>query len=183
VLSAVEWTLGWRILEKARWEYLNAADYSTSIVFAAMAIEAELARMYFKWRGIDVLHGMIAGLRPLAADRLSDEELNEEYRSLGRTIAEKIDTVARLLDPRGIDEFAKTSDLREQIAEGFPSLALGSLAADIQQTVFWPRNRIVHAGYLDHTAEDAKRVCNVASLVLELLKRMDRARTPRPSPS
>ena len=63
VLSSTEWTLGWRVLEKAKSEYLAAGDYSTSIIFAAMAVEAELARMYFKWRKID--HVMIAGLRPL----------------------------------------------------------------------------------------------------------------------
>lgn len=183
VLSAVEWTLGWRVIEKAKSEYLAGGDYSTSIVFAAMAVEAELARMYFKWRKIDFDHGMIAGMRPMGA-RLSDEDLDEEYRSLGRSIADRIDEVARLLDPRGIDGFARTTDLAERIdGDDFPSLSLGSLAADIQRAVFWPRNRILHAGYLDHSAEDAKRACNVASVVLDLLKRMDAARNPRPSTS
>ena len=92
--------------------------------------------------------------------------------------------MARFLDPRGMDAFARTTDLGERIdGEGFPSLSLGSLPADIQRTVFWPRNRILHAGFLDHSAEDAKRVCNVASLVIDLLNRMDAGRTPRPSSS
>lgn len=180
VLSSTEWTLGWRVLEKAKSEYLAAGDYSTSIIFAAMAVEAELARMYFKWRKID--HVMIAGLRPLEG-RLSDEELDGEYRDLGRTIAERIDQVARFLDPRGMDAFARTTDLGERIdGEGFPSLSLGSLPADIQRTVFWPRNRILHAGFWI-TQRSAKRVCNVASLVIDLLNRMDAGRTPRPSSS
>jgi hypothetical protein len=100
LLSATEWTLGWRVLEKAKSEYLAAGDYSTSIIFAAMAVETELARMFFKWRKVDFITEMTAGLRPLGRP-LSDEELDEEYRGLGRRIAERIDQVARLLDPQG----------------------------------------------------------------------------------
>jgi hypothetical protein len=181
LLSATEWTLGWRVFEKATSEYLAAGDYSTSIIFAAMAVEAELARMFFKWRKVDFIQEMIVGLRP-PGNLLSDEELDEEYRGLGGTIAERIDRVAGLLDPQGIDAFAGATDLAERIdGEEFPSLSLGSLAADIQRTVFWPRNRILHAGFLDHSAEDARRVCNIVTLVLDLLKRMDAARSPRPS--
>jgi hypothetical protein len=64
LLSATEWTLGWRVFEKAKSEYLAAGDYSTSIIFAAMAVEAELARMFFKWRKIDFFHEMAVGLEP-----------------------------------------------------------------------------------------------------------------------
>jgi hypothetical protein len=42
----------------------GAGDYSTSIIFAAMAVEAELARMFFKWRKIDFFHEMAVGLEP-----------------------------------------------------------------------------------------------------------------------
>jgi hypothetical protein len=76
ILSSEKWTLGWRILEKAKTEYLTSKDYSTSIVFSAMAFEAELGRLYVKWRRIDT---MLAGRMPL------DEEFDEEYRNLGRT--------------------------------------------------------------------------------------------------
>jgi hypothetical protein len=55
-------------------------------------------------------------------------------------------------------------------------LTIGSLASDIQRSVFWPRNRILHAAYVDSTEADAKRVHNVASIGLDLLKRMDLAR-------
>jgi hypothetical protein len=80
ILSSEKWTLGWRILEKAKNEYLVSSDYSTSIVFSAMAFEAELARLYFKWRRIDTMR---SGRVP------ADEEFDEEYRQLGRTIAER----------------------------------------------------------------------------------------------
>ena len=168
ILSAVSWTLGWRILEKAKTEYIAGGDCSTSIVFSAMAFEAELARLYFKWRGIDTMR--------IEMRRPTEEELDDEYRQLGRAIANKIEKVGRLLDDRGIDEFARRSDLAERIGSDFPSLNIGSLAKDIQESVFWPRNRILHAGFLDYEAEDARRVHNIASMGLELLKQMDLAR-------
>lgn len=167
IQSSEKWTLGWRILEKAKSEFLTNQDYSTSIVFSAMAFEAELGRIYVKWRRIDT---MGSGRMPL------DEEFDEEYRNLGRTIAEKIERVTELLDPRGFDAFASDSELADRIEIGYPTLSVGSLAADIQRAVFWPRNRILHAGYMDSTEEEAKRVHNVASIGLDLLKRMDSAR-------
>lgn len=171
ILSSSDWTLGWRVLEKAKTEYIGEEDYSSSIVFSAMALDVELARMYFKWRRIDTM---------LTEQRMpSPEEFDDEYRRLGN-VAERIDAVAWLLDPRGIDDFAKGTELAERIdGEAFPTLALGSLASDIQREVFWPRNRILHSAYFEYTAEDAKRVHDIASVGLDLLKRMDAARRVR----
>jgi hypothetical protein len=93
ILSSEKWTLGWRIFEKAKSEYLTNKDYSTSIVFSAMAFEAELGRLYIKWRRIDTMR---SGRMPL------DEEFDEEYRNLGRTIAEKIETALPMDTEPGI---------------------------------------------------------------------------------
>ena len=68
------------------------------------------------------------------------------------------------------------SALAERIEAGYPSLNIGSLATDLQQTVFRPRNRIIHAGYLAYEAEGAERITNIASLALDLFKHMDLAR-------
>jgi hypothetical protein len=168
LLTSEKNSLGWRVLEKARGEYVDNKDYSIAIVLAAMAVEADIARLFFKWRRIDTLR--TERRQPM------DEEIDREYRELGTNIATKIESVARMLTPAGIDAFAKASPLGEQIGAGFPSLTVGSLAEDIQTTVFWPRNRIVHAGYLDYTADDARRITNVAIMVLALFKEMDLAR-------
>jgi hypothetical protein len=173
VLSPTGWTLGGRILEKAVFEYQDVGDYSTSVIFSATAVEAELARLFAKWRKIDTIRE--EGRVP------SDEELGEAYRRLGFGITERIEGVGRLLDDRGIDGFARDSELAERIENDFPSLNLGSLAEDIRKAVFWPRNRILHAGFTQSQQEEAKRANNIARLTLELLKEMDasrRARTP-----
>jgi hypothetical protein len=168
VLSAAGWTLGWRILEKTKYEFLIREDFSTSIVFSAMAFEAELARLFFKWTKIDTRNERLL--------TMSDEELDDEYRKLGRNIAERLESVTKLLDPRGVDDFARDSELGGQIDKDFPSLNLGSLARDFQQSLFWPRNRILHTGYADYTKDDALRCHNIALVGLTLLREMDTAR-------
>jgi hypothetical protein len=172
MLTSETLTLGWRILEKARGEYIDSGDNSMTIVLAAMAIEAEISRLYFKWRRVDSMR--VERRVP------TDQELDEGYRGLGLNIADKIEAVARLLFPEGIDVFAATSAVAEQIKAGYPSLNIGSLATDLQKAVFWPRNRVIHAGYFAYEAEDAERITNIASMALDLFKHMDLARRGMP---
>lgn len=173
VLTHVNFTLGWRVLERSKVEYVDNNDYSMSIVLAAMAVDTEVARLYFKWRRIDCMRE--------ERRRPTDEELDAEYRSLGTNVADKIKRVARLLYSDGIDGFVRSSPaLASQIAQGYPSLNIGSLPKDIQEAIFWPRNRVLHAGFLDYDADDAKRITNVASMVLALFKEMDQSRQRTP---
>jgi hypothetical protein len=177
ILSSVNWTKGDRILERAT-QYRQQGDYSTSIVFSAMALEAEVARLYFKWRRIE--HRWTeAPANPFTFRQLTDEELEDEYRSLGRTIAEKLERVARTLDGRGLDRFASESTFEPSIREGFPSLTIGNLAADIQKAVFWRRNRVVHTGFTGHTDDDARSAQSVADVTIALLQAMDLQRQRR----
>jgi hypothetical protein len=177
ILSSLDWTKGKRILERAT-QYREQGDYATSIVFSAIALEAELARLFFKWRRIDHLREMIAHTRPYEPEP-TDEELEVEYRQLGRTIAERIESVCLLLDERGIDEVARQSDLATPIEDDFPSLNLGSLARDLQRAIFERRNRVVHTGYTGHDESDARTAQNCADVAISLLKQMDARRRER----
>jgi hypothetical protein len=147
-----------------------------------MALEAELARLYFKWRGIDAgLAAVRDGTQPPWAGPIpkpSDEELEEELRRLG-PINGKIEAVSLFLDPRGIDKLAEQSDLADRIKNHFPSLKIGSLAKDIQRAVFWRRNRVVHAGYTEHGDGDARTAQICADVGIRLLKQMDLERRKR----
>lgn len=175
LLSSVDWTKGRLILERAA-QYRQQADYASSIVFSAMALEAELARLYFKWRRQDAATEWIAHGGPPIDPRPTEAELEREYRYLGRTISKKIGRVGHLLDERGVDEFARHSDLAERIENDVPGLNIGTLATDIQQAVFWPRNRVVHVGYTAYDETEARRAESIVSVTLDLLKQMDRAR-------
>ena len=175
ILSSLDWTKG-RSHQRARDPVPRAGRLLHVHRFFRDALEAELARLYFKWRGIDAgLAAVRDGTHPPSAGPIpkpSDEELEEELRRLG-SIDEKIEAVSLLLDPRGIDKFAKQSDLGDRIDNDYPSLNIGSLAKDIQRAVFWRRNRVVHAGYTDHDEGDARTAQNCANIGILLLKHMD----------
>jgi hypothetical protein len=169
VLTATGMTIGRRMLMRAQEEY-RRGDYTMAIVLCAMAFEAELARVFVKWSRIDTL----------TRKRMPDDEaIEKEYRRLGRNVATKIDAVATLLDARGLDGFASGHPLGQTITKDFPSLNVGSLADDIQRALFWPRNRILHAGHTDYRKEDALRCYNIAQFAIALLREMDLARQPQ----
>lgn len=48
-------TIGWLLLVKSRHELVNEKDFSMAIVFAAMAFESELSRLFFKWKDIECI--------------------------------------------------------------------------------------------------------------------------------
>lgn len=163
----LEFTIGYRILLRSEHEFRVVQDYSMSIALSATAFECELSRLFRKWT-------QIAALREggLPEDSAIDEMLRKH-----RTIRDKIEEVGRLLDSRGIDEFARSSTaLRNAIENDFPSLHLGSLAEDFQKTLFWPRNRILHTGHTKYEEADAVRCYNIARFGLHLLREMDIAR-------
>jgi hypothetical protein len=158
--------VGHMIWRKAQYEFHHNRDYSMTIVLAAAALESEVSRLHKKWeqiRGID------------NGDWIDGETLDAKLRSY-KSIVVKIEGVAALVHPRGLQNFLDNSDgLRETIAKGFPSVGVSTLASDLQKLLFWPRNRILHAGYGGHTEADAIRCLNLALLGLRVFQEMDRS--------
>jgi len=76
-----------------------------------------------------------------------------------------------------MDQYVKDTDvLRDTIQQAFPSLTIGALAKDFQQTVFWPRNRILHFGYADYVQVDAERCYSISNLGIDILSRLDKSK-------
>lgn len=162
-------TLGLRIFDRATHEHISEKDDALTIVFAAMAFEAEMAQLHHKWVEIGELR---------ANREIADEELDERLRRLGTAIAAKIDGVSRLMHPAGIDDFVATAasrDLRETMPR-FPSLPLGSLATAFQRELFWPRNRVLHSGEDRFAPEAGPRALSIARLGLWIWYEMDAAK-------
>lgn len=160
-------TTGSLFLARSNYEFLVEKDYSMAIVMAATAFECELSRLYRKWTGIN------AGLKN---EDLDDGAIDTMLRKHQR-ITDRVEEVCRLLDSRGLDEFSRSHSLiHEAVTERFPSLRVGSLAADFQQTLFWPRNRILHSGYAKYNEKDAARCYAIAAFGLYVLNEMDKAR-------
>jgi len=160
-------TLGYRLLYRSEFEYRQRKDYSMATVMAATAVDCELSRLFLKWQ-------QIAALR---ANTDPDDAAIDQMLRRFKTVAEKIEKVCRVLDPRGIDGFVRSSnDLSETVQKRFPSMQIGRLAKDLQEKLFWPRNKILHAGYAKYSDADAARCYSFAQLALHILLKMDEAK-------
>lgn len=158
-------TVGYKILFRSRYELIETEDYPLSIVFSAAAFECELSRLHFRWSDITALQ---------TGKQISDGELEELLRKY-RSIDVKIEEVCKLIDPLGFQEFVKSStELRQTVTEGFPSLHLNSLTLDFQQKLFWPRNRVLHLADTSFKKADGVRCFNIATLGLRILEELDK---------
>jgi hypothetical protein len=161
-LLGLEYTVGVLILERSRYELVTEKDYSLSIILAATAFESEISRLFIKWIRID----------RSAAQFVTEEQVEEELRQF-RTIKDKLEATCKLMDLRGIDEFVKSNPELSETLERFPSLTVGNLSKEFQQTVFWPRNRILHLGYAKYTEAEATKIFSIALLGNHILREMD----------
>ena len=157
-------TVGVLLLERSRCELTQEKDFSMAVVFAAMAFESELSRLFLKWKEIECLG---------TGTELDREECERQLRDF-KTINRKIEGVSQLLVNSGIDDFVSSkTHLRDQISTGFKSIRVGSLATDFQQYLYWPRNKVLHWGDAKNSYEDAARSYSIANLGLVILREMD----------
>jgi len=77
-MFALEITVGYKILAKSEFELASRRDYSMSIVFAAMAFECELSRLFGKWTNIEL------GMSNLP--ELKEVEIEERLRKMARIV-------------------------------------------------------------------------------------------------
>ena len=160
---SLSFSIGEKILEKSKYEFLKNKDYSLSIVFSAMAFESELSNLYFIWRNI--------------ANKISDQELEEELRNLGN-IKDKIQKVSKLISSLNIEEFVKNDGgLLTNIQNDFPSLDVNNLSETFQKQLFWPRNRILHLGYSEYKEQEARKCFSISLVGLRIFHKMNK-RTP-----
>jgi len=155
--------IGSKLLHRARFEFTKREDYSLTAVLAAMALECEASYLFQKWRRIDE-----RALRWKASWK--DEELETEYRRLGPSISDKLNGVARLLSGSPLSDFEPTPALAAELdrVDGGDDPA-----RFLQESVFWPRNRVLHWGHMSFAAEAAERCFKIAVLGIRLLGEMN----------
>lgn len=164
-------TIGPHILQRAKAEY-ERRDYSIAIAFAALAVEAELAHLYRKWREYeDISAGKWTYPLP------EPDPYEEEWRRI-KTSEDRIRKACRLMGTRDIDRFVAGDAHLSQMLGGFPQLNGGPLPKKIAE-LFWPRNRVLHWGYAEHREEEARSAFNTARFALEVLRRLNIARAAR----
>ena len=149
-----------KILRKARREYLEG-DYCMAIVFSAMSLDSELGRLFFAWRPIID-----------TADGPYRERMEIDLRNLGEA-SERVEAVAKLLDPYGIDNYVATHPKLATSLAAIPSLHGIGLAKAFERFLFWPSNAILHQGKTHWERGHARGCFNLALFGLEIFKSMD----------
>ncbi|MDR4498547.1 MAG: hypothetical protein MRK02_11610 [Candidatus Scalindua sp.] len=154
-----------KFLLRSQFELNENKDFSFSIILSAIAIEAELARLYRKWRKTEALKNKIL---------LKNHELEEELRKQS-SILNKIKITSSLMIEGGVDTFVKNNhNINGLIKEGYPSIKLNTFSKSIQELIFYTRNRILHMGRTNYTEEDALRIWNLSLLFIFVLQEIDK---------
>ena len=149
---------------------LGNGDFPLAIVLAAMAADCELTHLFFKWRRID--DGLSNSAPP------DDEKLEAELRNY--SVNQKLDKVAELLVGVTLDAYISSNsntDLQKGITRaGVQDLLLGSFRDNVRESLFWPRNAILHSGRTNQNRADAVRCHLIANLILWVYQKMDHQR-------
>ncbi len=161
-----------RIFNKS-WMELHSGDFTLAIIFSAMAVECELARVFVKWKEIDL--GVPADVTQ--SDRDSwDAELRRWVK-----IAVRLDKVCEFITGQDFDAFvANQGKLSKSIQERHPdSAGCSSFKKFFEEQLFWKRNVVVHLGKIDFGQSDAEVCRRTAETLFQIITEMDFLRLRR----
>lgn len=147
---------------------LTHNDVTVSTLLSAVAVEAEMAYLFLKWKAID---SQKLPASQTAEDRKGWEDEWANMRSIGK----RLDELSRLLTSKPFDEFAQLNrDLLKPALAGYKSA--DSIKDFLQEQFFDRRNDIAHYGKIDFQEEDGIRSMSLATALLSLLHAMDAKR-------
>lgn len=155
------------LMERAKQE-LADGDVTLAILLSAVAVEAETAHLFLKWRGID--SGKLLG------DQTPEDRKHwqDEWANL-RSIGKRLDELCRFLTLQPFDEFArlKIDLLKPALANYDPATSFKDF---FQEQFFDRRNDFVHYGKIDFQDADGRQCLSLASALLNLFHAMDMQR-------
>ncbi len=144
---------------------LEHNDVTISTLLSAVAVEAEMAYLFFKWREID------SGKLPPDQTPEDRKQLEDEWVNM-RSIGRRLDELSRLLTGKPFDEFARLNKdlLKPALADYNPAASIKDF---LQEQFFDKRNDIARYGKIDFQEEDGVRSLSLATALLNLLHPMD----------
>jgi hypothetical protein len=152
------------LMERAKQELANG-DVTIAILLSAIAVEGEMAYLFFKWKGID--SGKL-----LANQTPQDRKVWEVEWAKLRSIRKRLDVLSGLLTAMPFNEFAC---LRNEILK--PALTgydwSTTIQTFLQEQLFNKRNEIAHYGRIDFSKADGEQSVSLALALLKLLRSMD----------
>jgi len=152
------------LMERARQE-LAKDDVSLAILLSAVAVEGEMAYLFFKWKGLD--SGKFIGDQTPEDKRAWEDEW-ANMRSIGK----RLDELSRFLTGKPFNEFARLRKdlLKTALASYDPATSIKDF---IQESFFELRNDIAHYGKIDFKEPDGTRCLSLGSALLALFHTMD----------
>lgn len=160
----LDFTIGFQVWQKATYERTRTKDASMAIVLSAMAVDSGLSYFFQKWTSI-----IVEGQRGYS---VTDEEIEKLLRER-IPIVDKFKKVSKLLVGITFQQFVESSPhWRSAVAKDLPELDACSLVKSIEMNLFWPRNRILHAGK-PATMVQAELAVRIAKTCLDILNAMD----------
>ncbi len=168
--SADNSTVGVRVWYRAQAE-LQGQDFTLCIILSAMAVECELAHVFFKWKKIDQqMSNLNADMRPTQAEL---EAWEDQYRKWSR-ITQKLDQVCQLLTGSDFDSFvAARPALSQLLVTRHPESAGISPKKFFEENLFWRRNGIIHFGRVDLGELEAASCLQLALSLYNVLNAAD----------
>jgi hypothetical protein len=147
---------------------LSHNDATVATLLSAIAVEAEMAYLFFKWKGID-------------SGKLSNEQTPEDRKQWEdewanvRSIGTRLEKLSLLLTKKPFDGFARLKiDLLKSTLVGHDPA--GSIKDFFQDQLFERRNDIAHYGQIDFETPVGERCLLSATTLLKLLHAMDNTR-------
>src|SRR5258708_39475538 len=136
------------LMERAKQEFANG-DITLSILLSAIAVETEMAHLFFKWRAID------SGKLPANQTADDKEQWENEWANI-RSIGKRLYELSRFLTSKPFDEFArlKMSILKPALGGYDPATSFKDY---FQEQFFDMRNDIAHSGKIDFEKTDGER--------------------------
>lgn len=156
-----------RLLHRSRAE-LDEGDYTLAILLAGIAVETFLTQLFMKLKGME--HFATGFLWPTAADEALWEK---EYPRSGG-FPGPANFVSKRMVQMTFDEFISSNQAANAIYSALPNDNQIALSELCQSELFKIRNRIAHWGYVNSSAEDAKRCYDIGLAVVSVLREMDK---------
>jgi uncharacterized short protein YbdD (DUF466 family) len=153
-------------------------DFTLAIMLGAMAVECELAFMFFKWTRIDMKMKMSNLGADIKITQGHEDAWEKQYRNWFR-ITEKLDNVSQHLTGLDFDIYTGRTPLAELMRSNHPESIGKSAKKFFEEHLFWKRNQIVHSGKVDFAKDEAEQCLALASTIFSIMKAMDRERNNR----
>jgi hypothetical protein len=153
------------LMERAKQE-LAAGDVTIAILLSAMAVEGEMAFLFFKWKGLDV--------RKLTHEvtEADKKEWENDWKGFASFRAQ-LDAVSRLLTYCAFDEFALANKgWLLPALHGFDPAT--SVKQHFQNYFYNTRTRVIHYGEVDFQKSEGERCFSLAWSLIKLFHAMDR---------